>query len=80
MKKLWLFFRRFIYVMAYILTLVILIPTNMILILLSPFVICPIYFIFTGKTVLNSKLSDKIVYGENIDDILKWFYNKLLKL
>ena len=80
MKKLWLFFRRFIYVMAYILTLVILIPTNMILILLSPFVICPIYFIFTGKTFLNSKLSDKIVYGENIDDILKWFYNKLLKL
>lgn len=78
MKKLWLFFRRFIYIMTCILTLVILIPINMVLILLSPIIICPIYFIFTGKTFFNSKLSDKIFYGDNIDDSLEWFYNKLL--
>lgn len=78
MKKLWLFFRRLVYVMVRILTLVILIPTNMILILLSPCVICPIYFIFTGQKFFDSKLADKIIDGENIDDILEWLYNKLL--
>lgn len=80
MKKLWLFFRRFIYVILYILTFIIFLPINGVLILLSPFVIGPIYFIFTGKTFFNSKFSDKIFYGENVDDTLKWFYNKLLKL
>lgn len=78
MKKLWLFFRRFIYVIAVILTLIILIPTNMVLILLSPIVIHPIYFIFTGKNFLNSKFVDKIFDGDNIDDVLEWLYNKLL--
>lgn len=78
MKKLWLFFRRFIYVMACILTFVILIPTNMVLILLFPIIICPIYFIFTGKNVFDSKFIDNIFDGTNIDDSLEWFYNKLL--
>lgn len=63
---------------ACILTFVILIPTNMILILLSPAVICPIYFIFTGKNFLNSKFVDKIFDGNNIDNVLEWFHNKLL--
>lgn len=78
MKTMWLFFRRLIYVIACILTFIILIPINMVLILLSPAVICPIYFVFTGKNFLSSKSIDKIFNGENIDDILKWFYNKLL--
>ena len=78
MKKLWLFFRRFIYVMTCILTLVILIPINMVLILLSPIIICPIYFILTGKNLFNSKFIDNIFDGINIDDVLEWFYNKLL--
>lgn len=78
MKKLWLFFRRLIYVIACILTLVILIPTNMVLILLSPPIICPIYFIFTGKKFFGSKFADRIFDGENIDNVLEWFYNKLL--
>ena len=50
----------------------------MVLILLSPTVINPIYFIFTGKNFLNSKFVDKIFDGENIDDVLEWLYNKLL--
>lgn len=78
MKKLWLFFRRFIYVMTCILTFVILIPINTVLILLSPIVICPIYFIFTGKNVFDSKFIENIFDGNNIDDSLDWFYNKLL--
>ena len=78
MKKLWLFFRRFIYVISCILTFIILVPINMVLILLSPTVINPIYFIFTGKNFLNSKFVDKIFDGDNIDDVLEWFYNKLL--
>lgn len=78
MKKLCLFFRRLIYVISYILTLIILIPINMVLILLSPIVICPIYFIFTGKNFLSSKFADKVFDGENIDDVLEWLYNKLL--
>lgn len=78
MKKLLLFFRRLIYVIACILTFIILIPTNMVLILISPFVICPIYFVFTGKNFFDSKFIDKIFDGENIDDVLEWFYNKLL--
>ena len=78
MKKLWLFFRRFVYVIACILTLVILIPTNAVLILLSPFVLSPIYFIFTGKKLFGSKFMDHICDGTNIDDILEWLYNKLL--
>lgn len=78
MKTIWLFFRRLIYVIAYILTLVILIPTNMILMLLSPAVICPIYFIFTGKQFTDSKFAEKIFDGDNIDNIWEWLYNKLL--
>ena len=74
----WLFFRRFIYVMLVILTFLILIPTNMILILLSPIVIHPIYFIFTGKNFLDSKFIDKIFDGDNIDNVLEWLYDKLL--
>ena len=66
MKKLWLFFRRFIYMVLCILTLIILIPINMGLILLSPFVICPIYFIFTGKSFFDSKSIDKILVPSNI--------------
>lgn len=79
MKKLWLFFRRFIYMVLCILTLIILIPINMGLILLSPFVICPIYFIFTGKSFFDSKSIDKIFEGTNIDDTLEWLYDKLLQ-
>ena len=78
MKKLWLFFRRFIYVMLVILTFLILIPTNLVLILLFPIVIHPIYFIFTGKNFLNSKFVDKIFDGNNIDNVLEWLYDKLL--
>ena len=78
MKKLWLFFRRFVYVIACILTFVILIPTNMVTILLSPFVFCPVYFIFTGKKFFDSKFADKIFDGENIDNVLEWLYDKLL--
>ena len=64
--------------MTCILTLVILIPINMVLILLSPIIICPIYFIFTGKNLFDSKFIDNIFDGINIDDVLEWFYNKLL--
>lgn len=78
MKTVWLFFRRFVYVISCILTFIILIPINMVLILLSPSVICPIYFIFTGKKFFDSKFADKVFDGANIDDSLKWFYNKLL--
>lgn len=78
MKKLWLFFRRFVYVILVLLTFLILIPTNMVLILLSPIVIIPIYFIFTGKNFFDSKFANKIFDGENIDNVLEWFYNKLL--
>ena len=78
MKKLWLFFRRFIYVMVCILTFIIFIPINGVLILLSHFIICPIYFIFTGKNLFDSKFIDNIFDGINIDDSLEWFYNKLL--
>ena len=78
MKIMWLFFRRLIYVIACLFTFIILIPTNMVLILLSPFVVCPIYFVFTGKNFFDSKFIDKIFNGENIDDVLEWFYNKLL--
>lgn len=78
MKKVWLVFRRFIYVILCILTFVILTPINGILILLSPSIICPIYFIFTGKNFLDSKFANNIFDGTNIDDSLEWFYNKLL--
>lgn len=78
MKKLWLFFRRFVYVLTCIFTVIIFIPTNGVLILLSPFVICPIYFIFTGKNVFDSKFIDNIFEGVYLDDALEWFYNKLL--
>lgn len=64
--------------MTCILTFVILIPINTVLILLSPIVICPIYFIFTGKNVFDSKFIENIFDGNNIDDSLDWFYNKLL--
>lgn len=64
--------------MACILTFIILIPINGGLILLSPSVICPIYFIFTGKNLFDSKFIDNIFDGTNIDDSLEWFYNKLL--
>ena len=50
----------------------------MVLILLSPAIICPIYFIFTGKNVFNSKFVDNLFDGTNIDNSLEWFYNKLL--
>lgn len=80
MEKLWLFFRRFIYVMLVPLTFIILIPINMVLILLSPIVITPIYFIFTGRKFFDSKFADNVFDGDNIDDSLKWFYNKLLQL
>ena len=78
MKKLWLFFRRIVYTLVYLFTLIILIPTNMVLMLLSPIVIHPIYFIFTGKDFLDSKFIDKIFCGDTIDNTLEWFYNKLL--
>lgn len=55
MKKLWLFFRRFIYVMVYILTFIIFIPMNGVLILLSLLVIYPMYFL-RGKIYLTPSL------------------------
>lgn len=78
MKKLWLFFRRFIYVISCMLILIISIPINGILILLSPFILCPIYFIFTGKNLFYSKFIDNLFDGTTIDDSLEWVYNKLL--
>ena len=78
MKKLWLSFRRMVYTLVCLLTLVILIPINIVLILLSPIVIHPMYFIFTGKNFLDSKFVDKIFGGDNIDNVLEWLYNKLL--
>lgn len=78
MKTIWLFFRRLVYVILVVLTLIILIPTNIVLILLSPIVIHPVYFIFTGKNFLNSKFIDKIFDGNNIDNVLEWLYDKLL--
>lgn len=50
----------------------------MVLILISPIVIHPIYFIFTGKDFLDSKFVDKIFDGNNIDNVLEWLHNKLL--
>ena len=77
MKKLWLLFRRFVYVIACIFTFIIFIPINGVLILLSP-IVCPIYFIFTGKNLFDSKFIDNIFNETNVDDVLEWFYNKLL--
>lgn len=78
MKKLWLLFRRFVYVILCTLTFIILILTKIVLIVLSPVVIHPIYFIFTGKDFLDSKFVDKIFSGDDIDDVLEWLYVKLL--
>lgn len=78
MKKFWLFFRRFIYVIMCVLTLIISIPINGILILLTPFILCPIYFIFTGKNLFYTEFIDNLFNGTTIDDVLEWFYNKLL--
>lgn len=78
MKKLWLFFRRFIYMILCMLILIISIPIHGILILLSPFIFYPIYFIFTGKNLFNSEFIYNLFNGTTIDDSLEWFYNKLL--
>lgn len=61
-----------------ILTYIILLPIKGVLILLSPVVIHPIYFIFTGKDFLDSKFVDNLFSENDIDGILDWFYNKLL--
>lgn len=78
MKKLWLLFRRFVYVIACILTFIISIPINGILILLSLLVIYPMYFIFTGKNLFDTEFIDNLFNGTTIEDVLTWFYNKLL--
>lgn len=60
------------------LTLIISIPINGALIFLSPFVIYPIYFIFTGKNLFDTEFIDNLFNGTTIEDVLTWFYNKLL--
>ena len=50
----------------------------MVLILLSLSIICPIYFIFTGKKFFGSKFENRMFDGETIDNVLEWLYNKLL--
>ena len=50
----------------------------MAIILLSLFVIYPIYFIFTGKSCYDTKFIEDVFTGDNIEYSLEWFYKKLL--